>query len=175
MPPCRTLLRATPLRRLPHRHSRCPNSAASIDVWRQTCTASNRQPIGWLTVNTLLLVVLSLGIMGCSQPEPPSGLLAVRGVVVGKKGEVVSCGGVIEFCSPTNPEQRSIGSLDQEGRFELSTRTGKTKHAGALEGVYQVTIFPSGAKFIEPIAIPKPVTISPQSIEFKFAIDTSSL
>jgi hypothetical protein len=175
MPPCQTLLCATPLRRLRHRHFSVRDCAADVCSRRQTGSASDREPIRWLTVHAMLLMVLSLGIAGCSQPEPPPGLLAARGVVVGNKGELVSCGGMIEFRCTTNPEQRSIGALDDEGRFELSSRTGNAKHVGALEGVYQVTIFPSGAKFIEPIVLPKAVTITPQDLEFKFAIDTSSL
>ena len=121
------------------------------------------------------IVILCAGVAGCSETPPPPDLHPVSGVVVGLNGEAVTSGGTIEFCSPTDPDFRAVAGFDKSGRFELSSRDGNEKHLGARPGSYQVTVFPSGAKYIEPIELPKAVIIAPQDNELTIKIDASKL
>src|SRR5262245_31934929 len=98
----------------------------------------------------IALMALVAGCRG-GAPEPPTDLHPVSGVVLLSGGQPLTSGGMIEFRSPQDSKVRSISTLDSAGRFTLSSRVGATSFPGALAGVYKVTVYPQGPRYIEPI------------------------
>jgi len=92
----------------------------------------------------LLLLAVCLvqvaGFTGCGEPDdPPPKTYEVTGKVVYDDGSPLQ-GGTIEFYSEDNSGLTVMGEIQDDGKFRLTTMTGKEKLSGAVEGTYTVTI-----------------------------------
>jgi hypothetical protein len=131
-----------------------------------------RRAFAWL--------LLALVPTGCqrdpNQPELP-GLHPAVGSV-NRSGQNVS-GGVVQFTpDPDRPEFLINSEVGADGRFSLSTvRTTDSKgerHPGAPAGTYRVTYMPpvldQTTGFVEPITLPKTVSIEAQDNDLKIEL-----
>lgn len=125
----------------------------------------------------LFLTLLLFALTGCSdsqsQPEFPD-LLPVEGTVY-RAGKPVS-GGLVQFVAvPERPEFIINSLVGNDGKFQLTTvRTTDSdgeRQPGVAAGTYRVTYFPDVAdqtiSNLDPIELPKPVTIDAPQPELK--------
>jgi hypothetical protein len=129
---------------------------------------------GTKTAGIVLLCGLVATGAGCgtSPREPAIQGHPAKGEVVFKGSQPLT-GGLIEFLPVGAAGQRAFGTIEPDGKFQLSTFQGNDKVPGAVEGEYQVSVtLPPGMEHAPPppINLPGTYQVKPQNNEFHIEV-----
>src|SRR5438105_4314064 len=85
-----------------------------------------------------------LGAVGCQSDRPAKGSPVTGKVVYKGTGEAATrlAGGYVCLQSVTDPDNKPVGPIEDDGTFALGTVIGDTNLGGVLPGEYRVRVVP---------------------------------